>query len=98
MADLENNKESYAQLLHDQQKVYRALNTNYFFKNTFKSKSKQEILKLYENNIPGLEKTIRDTIARLNNIKGCLLAMNSVIKAKRDKHKERPQYSSDDED
>lgn len=97
MSDLETNKEAYEQLLHDQQSVYRSLNTNNFFKNTFKSSRKQEILQTYENDPDGLRKTISDTITRLNNIKGCLIAMNSIIKAKRDQHKERQSSSSDDE-
>ena len=89
MADLNQTKENYDTLLKMHQQVYQSLSTNKFFSHVFKNPLKNEIVSKYKDDIPGLEKTISDIINRLNNVRGCIVALKTVIKVKNN--------SSDDE-
>lgn len=97
MADLEDNKEKYEQLLKDHIKVQRSLSTNNFFKHTFKNQFRQQLVDKYINDLDSLDKTIADIIKRLNNVKGCIQGMNTLIKEKRAKYIESSTSSDDDE-
>lgn len=79
-SDLNQTLEQYSTLLKYCDEIYKKINTDKFSVPKYKNQQKKDIYEKFKNKPEKLMKTIEDLHVRINNVKGCVLALQSVEK------------------